>query len=363
MIAAAERQGKLSASEPRSLRCAVIGTGKISEEHLKFLSGRADVAGICDLSPALAQYAVDRFGLGRSYTDYRTMLAESRPDVVHVLTPPHTHVQIVSDCLEAGAHVICEKPIAPTNAQFRALWEKARSGGLWIVEDQNYRFNEPVLAIEQAYRQGKLGDVRDVEVRLTLNIRGPGGRYSDQNLPHPSHGLPAGVIHEFITHMCYLGQRFVPEFDRVSAAWQNHGGGIFKYDDLDALVFHGLARLRLRFSCEGAPEGFFLSVRGTRGWAETDLFQPYLRMVLPRAGGSKLGPLVNHWVNGLALMKASVRGFRNKVLQRTPYEGLGKFLSRTYAALADGGEPPVTYGDMDAASRLVDALVEQGNRI
>src|SRR5215204_6373682 len=108
---------------PTVLTAALIGTGKISEEHLKFLtaSPRARVVGVCDLSPSLARYASERFGAGRPFTDYAAMLAEVKPDVVHVLTPPGTHVRLVGDCLRAGAHVIVEKPVAPTHAQFVEL--------------------------------------------------------------------------------------------------------------------------------------------------------------------------------------------------------------------------------------------------
>lgn len=359
---------------PRTLRAAVIGTGKISEEHLRFLSTTplAELAGVCDLSPSLAKYAVDRFpsANGRSataFTDSANMLQELRPDVVHVLTPAHTHVKLVTDALSAGAHVIVEKPVAPTNEQFRQLWSLAQANHRRIVEDHNYRFNEPVLRIEQLLRDGQLGEVREVDVRMCLNVRKPGGRYIDDNLPHPSHNLPAGVIHEFITHLCYLALRFMPpdsDFSRVAAAWTKHGDDrLFRHDDLDALVIAGPVHARIRFTSHALPEGFAVTVRGTKGWAETDLFQPHLRVVIPRKGGEQLTPLVNHFVNGASLMRSSVVGFRNKVMQKTPYEGLQTFLGKTYGALAAGTEPPVTFDDMDRASRLVDALVDEKNRV
>ena len=84
---------------------------------------------------------------------------------------------------------------------------------------------------------------------------------------------------------------------------------------------------------------------------------------MPRKGGEQLTPLVNHFVNGASLVKSSVVGFTNKVMQKTPYEGLQTFLRRTYAALSDGTEPPVTFEDMDRASLLVDALLDEKNRV
>ena len=360
-----------AAPTPRKLRAAVIGTGKISEEHLRYLSAdpQVELVGVCDLSPSLAKYAAAKFGARDAYTDAATMLRVARPDVVHVLTPPHTHVGIVTDALTHGAHVVCEKPIAPQRQQFLDLWKLAQAKGLRLVEDHNYRFNEPVLAIEKLVRDGKLGTVYEVEARMALQIR-KAGRYADTALPHPSHNLPAGVLHEFISHLCYLVQRFMPpaanpaEPERVAAAWSKHGAEpLFRWDDLDALVISGPVHGRIRFSSHTGPDTFSVTVRGDKGWAETDLFQPHLRMTIPRKGGQQLSPLVNQWVNGWGMMKAAVGGFRNKVMQHTPYEGLGTFLGRTYDALRTGREPPVTYADMDRASRLIDALLDERNRV
>src|SRR5881394_124049 len=288
---------------PRVLRAAVIGTGKISEEHLRYLGSDPGVvlAGVCDLSPSLAKYAAARFKAGAAFSDSAAMLREARPDVVHVLTPPHTHAALVTDALGAGAHVVVEKPVAPTNAQFRDLWSLAQARSRRIIEDHNYRFNEPILRIEGLLNDNGIGELREVDVRMCLNVRKPGGRYADENLPHPSHNLPAGVIHEFITHLCYLALRFMPagaDFSRVDAAWTKHGDeAVFRHDDLDALVLSGPVHARIRFTSHALPEEFTVTVRGTRGWAETDLFQPHLRVVVPRKGGEQLTPLVNHLVN------------------------------------------------------------------
>jgi predicted dehydrogenase len=352
------------------LRAVAIGTGKISEEHLKFLNGPGAAAGasrlvgVCDLSPALAGFAAKRFGADDAYTDYADMLARAKPDVVHILTPPHTHVRLVGDCLAAGAHVIVEKPVAPTHAEFLSLWDASQRAGRRLVEDHNYRFNKPVLAIEQLAHDGSLGTVYEVDVRMALSVRGEGSRYMDACLPHPSHRLPCGVIHEFVSHLCYLALRFLPSVDRVGAAWSKHGSDtLFKHDDLDALVIGGPVHARLRFTSHSGPDAFEVTVRGSKGWAQTDLFQPHLRVVVPRPGGKQLSPLVNQFVTGVELTRASLRGFRNKVMQRTPYEGLGTFLVRTYAALQAGTEPPVTFADMDGVSRLIDALLATENQI
>jgi len=355
-------------SAQRPLRAAVIGTGAISKEHLAFLqvSDRAELVGVCDLSPAAASYAANKFG-ARAYTDYRQMLVEAQPDIIHILTPPQTHQWLATDCLERGMHVVCEKPIALSHDEFEQLWAVAQRCDRTLIEDHNYRFNEPVLAIQQLIDDGAIGTVQEVEVRMALDIRS-GGRYADENLPSPVHRLPAGVVHDFVTHLSYLLLAFLPVgesftgFDRVSAAWSNHGGGdLFKYDDLDATIICGNIHGRLRFSSYTQPDTFSITVRGNRGTAEVDLFQPFLRYNGPHSLGKQLSPLVNHWHNGWGMVGASLRNFKNKVMQHTPYEGLHTLLDQTYQAIATGQTPPVTHADMAHTSQLIDALLNPEN--
>lgn len=356
----------------KTMKAVVIGTGVISEQHLAFLrdDARVELAGVCDLSPIAGRYAAERFEAAASYTDYAAMLDQTRPDVVHVLTPPQTHVRLAGDCLRAGAHVICEKPIAPTHDGLLELLDVAKQSGRRLIENHNYRFNPQVLEIEHAVAQGKLGKVHEVEARMTLGIRA-GGRYADANLPHPSHKLPAGVIHEFLSHLVYLAQRFqaTPEdgYDRVAAAWSNHGGvdnpaDAFQYDDLDALVIAGDCHARLRFSCHNGPDGFELNVRGSKGQMTAELFnRPRVSAELSRGG--QLAAILNQVGGGLRMMQSGVQSFTGKVMQRTAYEGLAVFLQQSYDALCDGTESPVSEPDMLRASGLIASLLEEGVRV
>jgi predicted dehydrogenase len=348
------------------VKSAVIGTGEISAEHLKFLANAktTQLVGVCDLSRAAARYAAKTFGADNDYTDYKQMLDDAKPDVVHVLTPPQSHVPITTDCLDAGAHVICEKPITLGHEQFTSLYNHAQQKQKRLIEDHNYRFNKPILKIEKLIADGTLGDVLEVDIRMALNIRGAGGRFADTNLPNPAHKLPAGVIHDFITHLSYLALRFIPDPDKVRAAWTNHqGDDLFKYDDLDALLIAGNKHARIRFSCRTQPDCFAITVRGTRAEVQTDLFHPFMRLIKPRTGGEKLAPVVNQLANGLSLVGSSLGTLRNKLMQRSPYEGLHTLLNQTYIALKNDAEPPVTFDDMDRASRLIDQMLAGENRI
>jgi predicted dehydrogenase len=352
------------------INTVIIGGGKISEQHLGTLRTIAGVrvGGICDLSPALARFTAERFGMTAWFTDYREMLAKTKPGIVHVLTPPATHDRIVRDCLAAGCHVIVEKPVALSRSEFMELWQEADSRGLRLVENHNYRFNEPVVRLEQTVREGRIGKVEEVEVRIALNIRS-GGRYADENLPHPSHRLPAGIIHEFITHLAYLLLHFLPdgyeaEIDSVRARWRNHGGGdLFKYDDLDAVILAGTTHGRLRFTCRQWPDNFTVTLRGSDGVASAELFHPMCQVTTRRGVGQHLTPLVNGLTGARTLAGAGFGSIWSKIRNRGAYEGLSRFLELTYTALQNGQDPPVSFPQMDGTSRLVDQLLAEENRI
>jgi predicted dehydrogenase len=357
-------------SKDHSLSSAIIGGGKISEQHLATLKDidGVHIAGICDLSPALARFTTERFNVPNWYTDYRAMLEKCEADVVHVLTPPATHDLIVRDCLNSGRHVIVEKPVSLSHAGFQKLWDYAAARNLRLIENHNYRFNHPIRQLERIVNSGRIGTVQDVEVRMVLNIRG-GGRYADENLPHPSHRLPAGIVHEFISHLAYLLLHFMPhdsfgDIGPIRAAWRNHGGGtLFTYDDLDALVIAGAVHGRIRFSCRQWPDCFSVQVRGSDGVATAELFHPTCQVITRRPVGQHLTPLVNALAGARTMAQSGFGSIWRKIRNRSAYEGLSRFLELAYEALRTGGEPPVSFRQMDETSRLVDALLDMENRI
>src|SRR5436305_15095530 len=106
---------------------AVVGAGTVAKQHLQWLAEMegAELVAVCDLSPAVAESAAERFGVPAHYTDHRELLAALSPDVVHVTTPPAAHLAIATDALESGAHVIVEKPIVTDPAQLEPLLEEA----------------------------------------------------------------------------------------------------------------------------------------------------------------------------------------------------------------------------------------------
>ena len=140
---------------------AVIGCGDVSVVHLEAIAklDGVDLAGVCDTDPGRAEEASQRYGVP-AFGDHRELLARVRPDVVHVTTPHHRHVQPAIDSLDAGAAVLVEKPVAGTVAEADRLIAAAaarpdRKAGICL---QN-RYNATARAARALLDSGELGAV------------------------------------------------------------------------------------------------------------------------------------------------------------------------------------------------------------
>lgn len=347
--------------QPR-VKAAIIGCGAIAVEHLKYLSSSplVDLVAVCDMSKAAAEFSRDRFDARAAFVDSQAMLDQARPEVVHVLTPPHHHAALVLASLDAGAHVICEKPMAGTAGETEALLQHARERGRRLIESHNYLFNDIVIRLSGMIADGRLGEVVEVDLLLSLDfLSGPLG---DTNLEGASVRFPGGAVHDFLPHLAYLFLHFAGHqggVDDVKGYFENlsrNPRAVF--DHIDALVRADGKRGRLRIVSDVHPDMFRVIIRGTRGTVEADLFNPYLRLDgFPNIG--KRAPL-GQIRNGLALVRAGTRNFREKVMQHGTYHGMPRMLEAIYRSIRDGATPPISEGDMLDSARLIDRLVLLG---
>jgi len=340
------------------LKAALIGAGAIARQHLsclKTLKG-VEIAGVCDLSPAVAESAAERYGVSAWFTDHAAMLRDVRPDVVHVTTPPTSHFRLAMDALEAGAHVIVEKPATVKFAELEELTRCASSRGLALIEDYNYVFNHATREIEKWIEDGTLGAVVHVDVLISLSLFGPGG-FADANTRHPALALAGGALADFLPHLASLAHRFIGEHRRANAIWTKRRESILPYDELHAVVEGERATATLGFSATAQPDAFWLRVYGERGHASTNLFETRLTLEKLRDGPKPLQPLKNGLEEGKAVRRAAIGTLMRK-FKAGPgtYDGMWHLVARIYEALAQGAALPVPIEDVLAVNRMVEAL-------
>jgi len=339
------------------MKAALIGAGQIARQHLACLNTLpgVELAAICDLSPATAEAAAERYRIAAWFTDHRAMLEAVRPDVVHVTTPPTSHFQLAMDSLDAGAHVIVEKPATSSFEELEALVQRARETGRHLIEDYNYVFNHAPLEILERMESGQFGAVTHVEVLICLDILGPGG-FADPNSPHPALKLAGGAIADFLPHLASLAHLFVGPHRTAKTVWSKRKDSPLPFDEFRGVVEAERGTAALGFSSSAQPDAFWLRVYGERMQASANLFETRLTFDGPRKVPKPLRPFFNGLEEGKAIRRAALATLLRKFGSSGAYEGLWELLARTYRALADESALPVSVSNVLAVNRMVEAL-------
>jgi len=148
----------------KQLRAGIIGCGGIANnKHMPSINatGKVKITAFCDIVESKAVDAAEKFGSknAKVYTDYKALLAAGDLDMVYVLTPNKSHSFITIDALEAGMHVMCEKPMAKTSKEARAMVKAAKKSGKLLTIGYQNRFMPESLYIKKAVERGDLGEI------------------------------------------------------------------------------------------------------------------------------------------------------------------------------------------------------------
>ncbi len=152
------------AAPKKKVRIGVIGTGGIANgAHLPGYSQIPDdceIFAICDIDPvALEKTSAKYPDVPHKFEDYKKLLEMPEIDAVSVCTPNYVHYQPTIDALNAGKHVLCEKPIAMNAQQGAEMVETARKNGKFLQIGYNSRFQPSNQALKRFIDAGELGDI------------------------------------------------------------------------------------------------------------------------------------------------------------------------------------------------------------
>ena len=143
----------------------IIGCGGIAnQKHMPALaefSDELEMVAFCDLIPERAAAAAQKYGTAdaKVYTDYRKLLEDKSIDVVHVLTPNVSHCELTVAALEAGKHVLCEKPMAATYADAKLMYDTAKRTGKLLTIGYQYRHWPIHQEMKRYCEAGLLGEI------------------------------------------------------------------------------------------------------------------------------------------------------------------------------------------------------------
>jgi len=243
------------------IRWGIIGPGAIATG---FASAMASVAGgrivaVGSRSVERAEAFGDQFGIPARYGDYDSVLGDPEVDVVYVATPQSRHATDTIAALQAGKHVLCEKPFALNERQARSMVEEARSRRLFLMDAIWSRFLPSYRSLVEVISSGRIGEPNLVEADFGFRAGDPNHRLFKRELGggglldlgvYPVQlcslvlGIPEHVVAEGV-----VGETGVDEM--VAAVLRYGGGGLGVVK----------AAIRTNMACTAR-------ISGTEGWIE-----------------------------------------------------------------------------------------------
>lgn len=158
------------------MNIAVVGAGYWGPNLARNIKASREwnLAAICDLDIRRARKVADAVGGAPVTTELEAVLADPLIDAVAIATPAHTHHPIALAALEAGKHVMVEKPLADTQERGGEMVRRAHELGLVLMADHTYCYTPAVLKMRELVAKGELGDILFVDsVRINLGLIQP----------------------------------------------------------------------------------------------------------------------------------------------------------------------------------------------
>lgn len=165
------------------LRVGVIGAGSISGVHLHAYSVHPNVKlmAIADLNEGRAQEKAATYGIPHVYNNYQELLADPEVDAVSICTWNNTHAEIAILALEAGKHVLCEKPLAKSLEQAEMVAEAVKRTGKLLLVGFVRRYSDQVKLLKKYTDSDALGDIYYAKASILRRLGNPGGWFSDSS--------------------------------------------------------------------------------------------------------------------------------------------------------------------------------------
>lgn len=163
------------------LRVGIIGAGSISEMHFEGYAKneQAEIVAVCDLNEERAREKADKYGAKLVYTDYNELLANPDIDAVSICTWNNSHAPISIAAINAGKHVLVEKPLCKTVEEALAVQEAVRNSDKVLQVGYVRRFAMNTSVLKKFIDAGDLGEIYYAKATCLRVLGNPGGWFSD----------------------------------------------------------------------------------------------------------------------------------------------------------------------------------------
>ncbi len=219
------------------MKGACIGAGYFShfqyEAWMRF--PEVEIVAFSNRDPVKAQVIKEKFGLAKRYADYREMFDREKPDFVDVITPPPSHREICAEAARRGIHIICQKPLAPSLDDARAIVDNAKQAGVRFMVHENFRFQPWHREIKRQIEAGAIGDKLH---SLAFRMRMGDGWGENAYIPRQPYfrDYPRLLIYETGVHFIDTFRFLAGDITHVTA-WLRRLNPVIQGEDCGLVVF------------------------------------------------------------------------------------------------------------------------------
>ena len=276
----------------KKIKVGIIGCGTIAKHHIEAYeeSGKAEVVALADVVPEQVEALAKTYDIGKTYTDYRKMLRDNSFSAVSVCAPNFLHCDATIRAMEAGKHVLCEKPMALNLPHAQRMYSAAKKTKKVLMIAMCYRFGAEGRLLKSIIDSGKLGGIYHSHVSLLRRrgIPGLGGWFTTKSRAGGGPLIDIGV-HALDLTIWLMGN---PEPVTVSAAtYTKFGdkkdytyvsmwgkpvpGGVFDVEDYATALLRFKNDATLTLECSWAAnipeETFYSSILGDKAGARIEI--------------------------------------------------------------------------------------------
>jgi predicted dehydrogenase len=348
-----------------TLRVAIVGCGKSAENHVSEIRKLpcAQLVGVCDREPLMAEQFSIRHDISVWYSDLGRLLLEQHPDVVHIATPPQSHLDVALQAIEAGCHLFVEKPLAENARQASRLVRTARDNGCKLTIGWTHYFDPAIQAARRRIAQGVIGSVVHLEAFTAYDLGSDFGAAVLQDRTHWVHRLPGKLFQNNLDHtLAVLAEYVEPENCALAVrAWRATDSAYPDLsDELRVAITCANTSAYILFSCRARPVGHSFRIVGSKSTLNVDLIN---QIVIQASVSGLPGPLgklacaVNQTYQlGRQTLRNLMRFTRSEF---QPLPGLGFLISDFYKCIECGGDAPISDAHMLRVCAMMDQIVQQ----
>lgn len=307
-----------------------------------------------------------RYGVANCYSDFDKLLCIERPDVVHIVTPPPSHLPLAMAAIDAGCHLVVEKPLALDSCEAAQLIAHAKRRARKLTIAYTYYFDPAVKMLRNLVQQGVMGEAVHLESFLGYNLNGPFGSTVLSDRDHWVHKLPGKLFQNVLDHLLNKITEFFPDEEPLVQAfsWQGVDGhsplDCSLPDELRVSVIGEKRSAYLTFSSHSRPIQHFLRFYGTKNTAHLDFENSTITLtrgsVLPGVLGRLASPFAQGWQH---MRQGGENVLRFARSEYHFFEGFNYLLSEFYNSIVHDMPAPIPCQDILRVAALIDQITNQ----